>query len=382
MSRRALRHLAAQVRQAISASRPVEFEVPSRRQWRELGAALHAFTTAYVEREPAWRDEFLDALVQPALLFDDRLRLVAANAGARELFDISQTDTTLVQTIDVTALVDAVREVARTNEPIRMNLERGSRVLHATVARFANHILIVLVDRTREQQVEELRRNFVVNASHELKTPVTSIQTLADAIDVTLARDPDRAQSLVEQLRGEAERLSQLVTDLLDLRRLEERGPLDVEAVDVAVVCRKVLDEFSVEAEQRGITLHFEGPEHAVVAAMAADVDIVITNLVSNAVHYNVDQGKVTVSVQRNSDEVTVAVTDTGIGIPAADVPRIFERFYRVDAARSRATGGTGLGLSIVRHAVERHGGEVHVDSVIGRGTTFTVHWPVTAERA
>ncbi|MEX0868326.1 MAG: ATP-binding protein [Nitriliruptoraceae bacterium] len=381
MSRRALRRLASQVRAAIDAPAPPTFDVGRSAAAREAAAALDAYAAAAARRTPAWRAEFLQALVQPALLFSTGdLRLVDANDAAGDLLGLSDgTPLTVVQALGTTALVDAVREVARTDRPVRLDVERDGRLLHATAAPFGGAVLLVLVDRTRERQVEALRRDFVVNASHELKTPVTSIQTLADALEVTVERDPARAKGLVAQLQTEAERLSQLVTDLLDLRRVEDGGPHETAPVDLVALCTRVIDEQRDAAAARDIQLALDAPERAVVVGVPADLASVVTNLVSNAVHYNREGGRVTVRLARDADTQVLAVTDTGIGIPASDTTRIFERFYRVDVARSRETGGTGLGLAIVRHAVERHGGTVTVASEPGVGSTFTVRLPVQA---
>jgi signal transduction histidine kinase len=238
---------------------------------------------------------------------------------------------------------------------------------------------VVIVDRTRERRLEEVRRNFVVNASHELKTPVTAIQTLAEALEVTLRDDPRRAASLAKRLTGEAGRLARLVTDLLDLRRLEERGPLERVPVDLAEVVRRAVAEALPRAEARGIAVEVDVPDAARVAGVPADIDAVVANLVSNAVKYNRDGGRLEVRIVPREGTQVLTVRDSGIGIPQQDLGRVFERFYRVDTARSRATGGTGLGLSIVRHAVERHGGSVRVESLLGEGTTFTVVLPIDA---
>jgi len=236
-------------------------------------------------------------------------------------------------------------------------VERAGRELRVSASLVGDETLVVLTDRTRERQIEDLRRDFVVNASHELKTPVTAIQTLGDAIAVTLPEDPDRAGSLIKRLNDESERLARLVGELLDLRRLEVAGPLERVPVDLAEVVRLVVAEQTPRAEGRRVTLEVDVPDTAPVAGVHADLEAVVKNLVSNAIKYNRDDGSVHVTLATDGSDRVLQVADTGIGIRQQDVPRVFERFYRVDTARSRATGGTGLGLSIVRHAVERHGG-------------------------
>jgi len=184
----------------------------------------------------------------------------------------------------------------------------------------------------------------------------------------------------MKRLNDESERLARLVNELLDLRRLEVAGPLERTTVDLAEVLRLVVAEITPRADARKVTLDVDAPEGAPVAGVHADLEAVVKNLVSNAVKYNREGGHVDVRLRTEDAARVLTVTDTGIGIRQQDLPRIFERFYRVDTARSRATGGTGLGLSIVRHAVERHGGSVQVESSLGEGTTFTVTLPIEAD--
>jgi signal transduction histidine kinase len=343
-----------------------------------LGAAFHRRGDE-LRRERPWRRELVDSLVQPALLFSADGRLHAANDAARELLGIplDATDLTVVQAVGSATLADAVREVRTDGAPLSVDVEHGTHDLRAAVSLVGDETLLIVADRTQERRVEELRRNFVVNASHELKTPVTSIQTLAEALEVTVRSEPDRLPSLVNRLGIEAERLARLVGDLLDLRRLEERGPLERTPVDLAELARLTVADLVPRAESREVELAVEAPDHAVVVGVPGDLEVVVKNLVANAVQYNRPGGSVTVRIEPSEGGQVLTVADTGIGIPQQDLTRIFERFYRVDTARSRETGGTGLGLSIVRHAVESHGGTIGVESLLGQGTTFTVHLPV-----
>ncbi|GGI08949.1 sensor histidine kinase [Egicoccus halophilus] len=353
--------------------------------WRQLGIALNALGAAYarrgerIARERPWRRELVDSLVQPSLLFSAEGRLLAANDAARDLLGIpvDAGDITVVQAVGSAALAGAVREARESRTPVVVDAEHGEHELRSAVSLVGDETLVLITDRTRERRVEELRRNFVVNASHELKTPVTGIQSLAEALQVTIKRDPDRVPSLVNQLNGEAERLTRLVHDLLDLRRLEERGPLERVPVDLAELVRQVVVGQLARAEQREVEIGVDAPDRAFVAGVPGDLEVIVKNLVGNAVQYNRPGGSVDVSLVPEGGTYVLLVRDTGIGIPQQDLSRVFERFYRVDTARSRETGGTGLGLAIVRHAVERHGGSVRVESLLGEGTTFTVTIPV-----
>lgn len=366
---------------------PPSAGLPRRGPWAELDAAADALAAAHerrgaaLARERPWRLELVDAIVGPALLFDGEGRLQAANTAGWALTGLPSDagSVTVVQALGSSALAEAVRRVRGDGVPLTLDVERGAQELTATVSTVGDETLVVVVDRTRERRLEEVRRNFVVNASHELKTPVTAIQTLAEALEVTLRTDPGRAPSLAKRLTGEAERLARLVTDLLDLRRLEERGPLERVPVDLAETVRRAVAETLPRAEARGVALEVDLPDAAVIAGVPADVEAVVANLLSNAVKYNRDGGTVAVRLVTEGASRVLTVHDSGIGIPAQDLGRVFERFYRVDTARSRATGGTGLGLAIVRHAVERHGGSVRVESLLGEGTTFTVVLPIGA---
>jgi signal transduction histidine kinase len=353
--------------------------------WHELELVLNALGAAYhrrgarLARERPWRRELVDSLVQPALLFSRKGRMLAANDAARAMLGIpiDATDLTPLQALGSAALAQAVREARRSGAPITLDTNHAGRDLRAVTTMVGDETLVIIEDRTRERQVEELRRNFVVNASHELKTPVTSIQTLAEALAVTLRNDPDRVPGLVTRLGGEASRLARLVGDLLDLRRLEERGPLERVPVDLAELTRAVVAEQFDRAAAREIEVAVDAPDRAFVAGVPGDLELIVKNLVGNGVQYNRPGGSVEVALGPRDGAYVLTVRDSGIGIPQQDLSRIFERFYRVDTARSRETGGTGLGLSIVRHAVERHGGSIRVDSRLGEGTTFTVILPV-----
>jgi signal transduction histidine kinase len=356
--------------------------------WNPLIVALDALATSYAQRartldaERPWRTELVDALGQPSLLFDADGRLHAANAAACDLMGVKRParGATILECTASSGIAEVAHRVRTEREPMTVDVERAGRELRVGVSLLGDELLIVMTDRTRERQIEDLRRDFVVNASHELKTPVTAIQTLGDAIAVTLPGDPARAASLVRRLNDESERLARLVNELLDLRRLEVAGPLERVPVDLSAVTRQVVAEQLPRAETRGVSIDVDLPDSAAVAGVHADLEVIVKNLVSNAVKYNREGGNVAVGLRTEGGSRVLTVTDTGIGIRQQDLPRIFERFYRVDTARSRATGGTGLGLSIVRHAVERHGGHVKVESSLGEGTTFTVTLPIEPE--
>ncbi|HVF00528.1 MAG TPA: ATP-binding protein [Rubrobacteraceae bacterium] len=234
-----------------------------------------------------------------------------------------------------------------------------------------------LVDLKR---VNKIRRDFVANVSHELKTPATSLKLLAESLTDVLEEDPEQARFFAEQLKNETERLANLITDLLDLARLESgEGTQGFQTVDVRAVLMIVLARLRPAARHKNISLSWKRSGSTglyTVNGNETQLTSMFSNLVENAVKYTPSGGRVEVAARPNNNEVVVRVSDTGIGIPKENLVRIFERFYRVDKARSKETGGTGLGLSIVRHVAENHGGRVSVESTLGEGSTFTVRLP------
>ncbi len=230
------------------------------------------------------------------------------------------------------------------------------------------------------QRVNKIRRDFVANVSHELKTPATSLKLLAESLEETLDEDPVQARLFAAQLKKETERLAQLITDLLDLARLESQERIDYPSiVDVRGVLMTVLSRMRRVARKKEITLQWKRFGKAAQYTVRGDetqLTSMFTNLIDNAVKYTPPGGRVEVIGGSEDSEIVIRIADTGIGIPEGKLSRIFERFYRVDRARSKATGGTGLGLSIVRHVAENHGGRVTVESTPGEGSIFTVRLP------
>ena len=367
----------------VAGYRPVTLR--RRGGWAQLGAVINLLGAALerqvaeLARERPWRRELVETLVDPALLFSPDRRLLAANDPARALFGISMEAgaLTVVQSLGNATLASAVTTVQDTGVASTVDEEHGEHDLRCFVSQVGDETLLLVRDRTQERRVEQLRRNFVVNASHELKTPVTSIQTLAGALAIVVEQQPARLTPLLRRLDREAERLSRLVHDLLDLRRLEEQGPLERNRVDLADLLRQTVVGLLDTASEREIEISVDAPDRAPTSGAPGDLQAIVKNLVDNALQYNHPGGRVDVSLTAHHDVHVMIVRDNGIGISQHDLSRIFERFYRVDPARSRATGGTGLGLSIVRHAVERHGGTIGVDSLLGEGTTFTLTLPI-----
>ena len=242
-------------------------------------------------------------------------------------------------------------------------------------------ILLLAEDQTESRRVEEVRRDFVANISHELKTPVGALALLAETMEEA-ADDPEAVRRFAGRMRQEASRLTYLVQDLITLSRIQAAEPIpDPIPVDLSAVVAEALDRVRMKASARGIDLVAACDERVVVLG---DEDLLVTalrNLLENAVVYSPERTRVVVSASRNGVRAAqISVADQGIGIPERDLERIFERFYRVDPARSRATGGTGLGLAIVKHVMAAHRGKVTVWSQEGVGSTFTLQMPIVSK--
>ena len=233
-------------------------------------------------------------------------------------------------------------------------------------------------DVTDQQRTDAVRRDFVANLSHELKTPVGALSLLAEALGAESSGDDE---ALVSRIREEAQRVARTIDDLMVLSYVEGEAPLD-EPVDVGAVVAGAVERISEAAGQRRVEVRAPDPApSAPMRGSPVQLESAVFNLLDNAVKFSEPGGTVELEVARHDGGVTVSVRDRGIGIPRPEQDRIFERFYRVDKARSRLTGGTGLGLAIVRHAVLNHGGKLEVDSREGEGSTFTIHLPLPKDQ-
>lgn len=262
-------------------------------------------------------------------------------------------------------------------ELARGPLGQGMMLMGVRVAPIGRDLVLALVDdRTKARRVEEVRRDFVVNVSHELKTPVGGLALLAEAVEGA-ADDPVAVQRFARRMKVESTRLTRLVSEIVDLSRLQTADLTDpLVPVDVGECADEAVEHTRVVAGERRLTLSRDTRDDVLVHGDAELVTTAIRNLITNAINYSEDGSPIAVVCRRREDLVEVSVTDQGQGISPGDQERIFERFYRVDAARSRATGGTGLGLSIVKHICANLGGDVVVWSQLGQGSTFTVRLP------
>jgi len=336
------------------------------------------------ERDRA--SQILDALADGVLLLDGAGRLLVANPSARAWFglpDDLRPGLPLRRVLGVAQVADLADEAAAKRAPVT-GIVTVVLPEYRTLALRAfpladrgptGRTVVTLSDITQRRRLEVLRRDFVANASHELKTPVAALRALAESLESAIGDDPPQARRFAARVGREAERLEALVRDLLDLSRVEGRT-LDVEPLDLVGLVKEVVEPYAERAEERHVRLRTALQAGTTMRGDRAQLSLLLSNLLDNALRHTNSRGMVRVSVEAADGTVVLQVADTGEGIPTVELPRIFERFYRVDKARTRRTGGTGLGLAIVRHVAEAHGGIVTVDSEVGKGSTFTVTLP------
>ncbi|HET7013766.1 MAG TPA: ATP-binding protein [Streptosporangiaceae bacterium] len=335
-------------------------------------------------RLPAGLSAVLGVLSSSAVVLDSHDRVLQASQTARS-FGLVEGEELVVG-----ELLALARQVRRDGEIREGEIDISTGGIPSRTTSFAVRVaplgpgvgggglvLLLVEDQTERRRVEEVRRDFVANTSHELKTPVGALALLAETVE-DAADDPEAVRRFAGRMRQEATRLTNLVQDMITLSRIQAAEPIpDPAPVDLDTVVTEALDRGRMKATSRGIELASNGTRRLFVLG---DEELLVTalrNLLDNAVAYSPEKTKVVVSTRRTGPEtVELSVTDQGIGIPERDLERIFERFYRVDPARSRVTGGTGLGLAIVKHVTAAHGGKVTVTSKEGAGSTFTLQLP------
>jgi len=283
-------------------------------------------------------------------------------------------------------LLASIRVVRRTNikqtgtiEIARGPIGEGKREITVNVIPLSQGelVLVMLRDESEAQRVHEVRRDFVANISHELKTPIGALSLLSEAV-MEAKDDSESVTKFASRMQIEAKRLTDLVQEIIQLSRVQDSDPLhEAEVLLASDLIKEALDQCRTTADARKITLFFQESKDTYIQGDHDQMTMAVNNLIENAINYSPAGTKVSVSTSAENGILSVAVSDQGIGIQEAEVERIFERFYRVDPARSRETGGTGLGLSIVKHVVTKHGGEISVWSSENVGSTFTIRLPI-----
>ncbi len=331
----------------------------------------------------------LGGMVEGVIAVDRRARVMFANDAAGQQFDFTAADARgrpLLTLIRDETLNQSVKKAMSTGDVVNAEIERyvpstGALAVHATPLPGlpCPGVVLVLYDLTRLRRLESLRQEFVANVSHELKTPLSSIKAYAETLLCGAINDKSHNLEFVKRIEDQADRLHQLIMDLLSLARIESGDEAyEIHDVDIEEAVSTCLQEHRPGADAKQIELSSQpADEDLVVRADDEAVRQILENLINNAIKYTPEGGRVTVSWGRQGKWALIEVADTGIGIEAAHLDRLFERFYRVDKARSRELGGTGLGLSIVKHLAQFFGGNVGVRSQVGKGSTFWVQLPL-----
>jgi two-component system, OmpR family, phosphate regulon sensor histidine kinase PhoR len=331
----------------------------------------------------------LGSMVEGVAVVNGAERLVFANPGFAEILDLDVppvSGSSLLEVVRQTELIEAVRRVLAGEPRVEAEIVTGTLRQHyfaATVASVrageTSGAVIVLHDITALRKLERIRRDFVANVSHEFRTPLTAIQGFSETLLAGAANDPNNRDRFLGIILEHSRRLARLTEDLLRLSEMDaERLELEVRRLTVYQLVESCYETAQRRAAEKGLTLSHQLPTALPdVAGDSRRLQEVLQNLLDNAIQYTLPGGNVVLSAEAKNDEVVFTVADTGIGIPRSDQPRIFERFYRVDAARSREAGGTGLGLAIAKHLIEVHGGRIWVESEVGEGSQFHFSVPV-----
>ena len=343
--------------------------------------------TADVQHLTAERDRLalaLDRLAEGVILLDGEGRVLVLNPAAADLLGIRAPLRAGLRLTDLTghpALHSVLDETHGATQPVTRTIaifQPAERIVRACGLRRADGTLLILEDLTERQQYERLRKDLVANVSHELKSPLTAIRGLTETLLEGALADPANNRRFVGLIDEEALRLGRLIDDLLHLAQLESPvAPVAPRPVDVRQLVQELWPGWQAEAAKRRLTLTAALDDAPRVQADPDRLKQVFINLVDKAIKYNREGGTVRISAHPEGALLRISIEDTGIGIPEPDLPRVFERFYRVDKARSRALGGTGLGLSIVKHIVEAQGGTVAATSRHDQGSTFSFTLPL-----
>lgn len=348
-----------------------------------------------IEAEKVKLTAILNSMAEGVVAVDCKNQILMLNQAAETIFGVPKE----------TAMARGLIEIARStelNEMMKEAIEKQTLVareiefsLPERKALKANAVgvsrcegglcgILVLHDITELRRLENLRREFVANVSHELKTPITSIQGFIETLAEGALQEPERSREFLKMMQEDAERLTRLIDDLLELSKIEsEEVPLRLDTLNLRQEIEQILTLFQPHLAKKNIAVENHVP-HDAKSEVVADRDRlrqVLINLIDNAIKFSKEGGRITFTSESVGDQIHVSVEDTGVGIPEKAIPRIFERFFRVDKARSRELGGTGLGLAIVKHIVEAHGGKVACESQLGKGSKFSFTLPIPPER-
>lgn len=347
-----------------------------------------------IVRQSNEQEALLSAMVESVLAVDMQGRIISMNQAAARMFGVDPSQVTgrllqeIVRTVDLQNFLRKARETGKPIEEDVVVFTEKEQYLqaHGTMLRDARGrmtgILIVLNDVTRLKRLENVRRDFFANVSHELKTPITSIKASVETLQDGKPHDSKDVDRFLAVIARQSERLNNLVEDLLAISRLEhgeQQTAIELKRGYLVTVLQAAVQTSQLKAQEQRVAVEMACDPQLEVKFNSSLLEQAVQNLIDNAIKYSDKGTSVKVEGQRKGSEVLIRVVDQGIGIPREHLPRLFERFYRVDRARSRSLGGTGLGLAIVKHIVQAHGGRVGVASTPGQGSTFTITLPLAS---
>lgn len=370
-------------------------DLPSRDdEWGKLANAFNRMQVVLAERERGLQENssrleaVVSSMIEGVISIDHDGIVRMANSAACRMLSLAQPELVDRKLLDIARFPELNQAIQKTltqrvfSKTEFTTVGEPRKTISAQVSSLVNNKLpgaaIVMHDVTELRQLETMRSDFVANVSHELKTPLASIRAYAETLKMGALNDSENNLHFVSQIEAQADILNQQIQDLIQLAQVESaETSFEIVDVDLVLVAKECVDSFSSMATKREIELGFESEQPSAFAKADLDaVKTILNNLVSNALHYTGPGGRVTVRVHQGELNTVLQVSDTGIGISPSHQARVFERFYRVDKARSRDLGGTGLGLSIVKHLSQAFGGNVELSSQIGKGSTFRVELP------
>ncbi|MDD5432733.1 MAG: ATP-binding protein [Candidatus Omnitrophica bacterium] len=355
----------------------------------ELAEAINKAVSALeekinlLEKEKQQALTILNNMVEGVVVVDNDSRIKSLNPSAKRIFNVPSAEVVgrlLLEAFRNNGLSEIAADVLKNGKVVLKELNvvwPEQRVFQVNASpifekNIASGCLLVIHDVTEMRKLETMRRDFVANVSHELKTPLTSIKGFVETLLEGAIDDKENNLNFLKIIQNHAQRLDNLVNDLLDLSYVESKeASINKENINLKEISEEMLLSFKSKAKKKNIEVKNELPSDVLVVGDKGKIGQVFTNLIDNAVKFNKENGFVRIYCEEMKDKLKVIVEDSGVGIPRKDLLRIFERFYRVDKARSRELGGTGLGLSIVKHIIELHGGEAGVESVEGSGSKF-----------
>ncbi len=342
-----------------------------------------------LEKQANQIQAILNSMIEGVIAVDRHANIISINPAIEQIFGISKKDAEgrllleVIKNNDIFEIASAVLSSAQTASkeldlvwPVKRIFQLNATPLFEAGA--VSGCLLAIHDITEIRRLEAMRRDFVANVSHELKTPLTSISGFVETLLEGALEDKENSRHFLEIIKEHTRRLNSLINDLLELSCIESSNSgLELEEIKLSGFVDKILSAFKSQLKKKTILTENIIPQGLSVKADKNRLEQVLVNLIDNAIKFNQDKGFIKISAEDLGDKIKIIIEDSGAGIPAKDIARIFERFYRVDKARSRELGGTGLGLSIVKHIVELHAGTVGVDSVEGAGSKFWFTLPL-----